>query len=116
MNITRFASGILLVAFVWITGCATRPDPLAGWKPIFGRDYESVDLAIRDDYRAYFQKLPPEEKNNVGPIELFESATGQHALKTEIPLNGTWWIYVLIYDKDNQRIKTIRYSPGGYRS
>lgn len=119
MNTTRFTLCILLAALVWTVGCSGlihHSDPLVGWKPLFGRNYEKVDEAIKDDYQDYIQKLPLEEKNNVGPIFLFEDGTGQHAVQTSIPLNGTWWRHVLIYDKSNKRIKAIKYASGGYQS
>jgi len=41
---------------------------------------------------------------------------GQHAVQIEVALNGKWWRHILVYDKNNKRIKTIKYSPGHYRS
>jgi hypothetical protein len=72
--------------------------------------------AISDDYHDYISKLSPEERKYVGPLQFFEDGAGQHAVEIEIALNGTWWFHVLIYDKNNQRVKVIKYSPGGYRS
>jgi hypothetical protein len=72
--------------------------------------------AIMSDYRDYIQKLPDEERNSVGPIFLFEAGAGQHAAEFKVGVNGTVWEHVLIYDKDNTRVKTIKYSNGGYRS
>jgi hypothetical protein len=62
--------------------------------------------------------MPPEEKYYVpgGNILFFEDGTGQHAVKISIPLNGTWWAHVLIYDKNNVRIKAVKYADGTYRS
>jgi hypothetical protein len=121
MNITRFTFCILLTAIFWVTGCAApkpSPNPLAGWKVCGSQDYNKIDTAIRDDYRGYIQKLPPDERKFVDDnfIDFFQDEAGQHAVKIEIPLNGTWWEHVLIYDKDNKRIKTIKYSTGHYAS
>lgn len=102
----------LCAALVWSVGCAT-PNPLAGWKVNFDHD---LDQTIVKDYQDYIEKLPPKEKKFAYLNHTFENGTGQHAVQIEIPLNGTWWEHVLIYDKDNKRIKTIKYSPGGYRS
>jgi hypothetical protein len=112
MNITRFTQQILmLTAFVWIAGCAT-PNPLAGWKFYF----HEPNQTISNDYQDYIQKLPPEERKYAGGIQYFENGTGELAVKIEIPLNGTWWQHVLVYDKDSKRIKTIKYASGDYAS
>jgi hypothetical protein len=111
MNVIRFSIWILLAACVWVVGCAT-PNPLAGWKVYF----HEPDQTITNDYQDYIQKLPPEERKYAGGIQYFEDGTGQHAVKIEIGLNGTWWQHVLIYDKNDKRIKVIKYASGGYRS
>ena len=87
-----------------------------GWHFCFSQDPNKLDKAIAANYQDYIQKLPSEERNYVGTIHLFEDGAGRHAVKIEIGLNGTWWEHVLIYDKNNKRIKTIKYSSGGYRS
>jgi hypothetical protein len=125
MNITRFTSQILLLAMLFCaTGCtawwftgemgkAPQPDPLAGWKSL---GFESPNKAITDDYNDYILKLPSEERNYIGSIHFFEDGTGQHAVSIEIALSGTDWSHVIIYDKDNKRMKVIRYVSGHYRS
>jgi hypothetical protein len=116
MKIIRLTFCILLAVTVWTAGCVSTTDPLTGWKPLFGRDYEKVDKAIMNDYQDYIQKLPDEERKSVGPIFLFEDGAGQHAAEFKLGVNGTVWEHVLIYDKDNKRVKTIKYSNGDYRS
>lgn len=109
----------LAAAFVLAAGCVApkpAPDPLVGWKPLYGREYEKVDQAIRSDYQNYIGNLSPEEKSSVGPIFLFEDGAGQRAARITIALNGTVWRHILIYDKDNRRIKTIKYASGNYGS
>lgn len=106
----------LLAAIVLAVGCAGlvhHPDPLAGWKYDFS--HQPIP-AIESDYQDYIQKLPPEERKNIGPIHTYVNGAGQHAVRITIPINGTSWQHVLIYNKDNKRIKTIKYSSGGYRS
>jgi hypothetical protein len=96
-------------------GCSSsKPtaDPLAGFHPAS----KNPDQIIEKDYQDYIQKLSPEERKFANVSGYFEDGTGQHAVQIEIPLNGTWWFHVLIYDKDNKRIKTIKYSPGKYAS
>jgi hypothetical protein len=100
-------------------GCSSSkptPDPLAGFHFCFSQDPKYLGEAIMVDYQDYIQKLPPEEKKLANYSHDFEDGTGQHAVLIEVGVNGTWWEHVLIYDKDNKRIKTIKYSNGGYRS
>jgi hypothetical protein len=114
VNTIRFPIWILLAAFVWIAGCATKTiDPLAGWEGDFN---EQPNQVIVNDYQNYIQKLPLEERKYAGVSDWLKDGTGQHAIVITIGLNGTWWRHVLIYDKDNKRIKTRKYSSGGYRS
>jgi hypothetical protein len=99
-------------------GCSSSkpdPDPLAGWQIAFG---EEPNQAIVKDYQDYIQKLPPKDNNYVGPIFYYKDGTGQHAVGMEIFVKGenASWHYVLIYDKENKRIKAIRYGYGGYQS
>jgi hypothetical protein len=116
VNVIRFPFWILLAAFVWSFGCATKTaDPLAGWHGADDRDLHS-NKAISDDCKNYIQTLSPEETKFAGPMLYYEDGKGQHAVRIEIGINGTWWEHVLIYNKDNNRIKTIKYSDGGYRS
>ena len=118
MKITQFIFSFLLVMFLCGFGCSSSkpaPDPLAGFHVSSLGNLDS-NKAITDDYKDYIQKLSPEERKFIGYTEYFEDGTGQHAVKITIGLNGTVWEHVLIYDKDNKRIKTIKYSNGGYRS
>ena len=112
---------LMLVAMLFLGfGCNTSkpaPDPLAGfhWSSLNNLD---SNRAITDDYKAYIQTLSPEEKKYLGPspIGFFEDGTGQHAVEIKIGLNGANWHHVLIFDKDNKRIKTIKYATGYYAS
>jgi hypothetical protein len=115
VKVIRFPFWILLAAFIWAAGCATQPhpDPLAGWQGDFN---EQPNQVIVNDYQNYIQKLPPEERKYAGVSDWLKDGTGQHAIRITIGLNGTVWEHVLIYDKDNKRIKTIKYSSGHYRS
>lgn len=107
---------VMLTAFVWAVGCAGlghHPDPLAGWKVDF---HYPPNQTIVNDYQDYIQKLPPGEKKYLGPSEYFEDGTGQHAVRISVLLNGTEWAHILIYDKDNKRIRVIKYAAGRYMS
>jgi hypothetical protein len=115
INCLRLISLVLLTAIIWITGCSApkpTPDPLAGWKVYF---HEPNQL-ITGDYKDYIQKLPTEERKYAGMIQYFKDGEGKIAVKIEVGVNGTWWDHVLIYDKENKRIKVIKYVSGYYRS
>ena len=108
----------MLTAVVMVAGCAAQkptPDPLAGfhWSSLVNL---ANNKAITDDYEAYIQTLSPEEKKYLGPspIRYFEDRSGQHAVEIREGLNGTVWEHVLIYDKNDKRIKTVRYAAGHY--
>ena len=118
MNITRFIFCILLAASFLVGGCSASkptPDPLAGyhWCSLVTLD---SNKAISDDYRDYINKLPPEERKYVGPLQFFEDVSGQHAIMIEVALNGTDWAHVIFYDKNNKRVKAIKYVAGHYAS
>jgi hypothetical protein len=73
---------------------------------------------ITDDYQDYIQKLPPTESKFVGPIGFSEDGTGRHAVSVEIfeANKNSSWQHVLIYDKENKRIKVIKYGHRKYQS
>ncbi len=117
MKIIQFIVCCLLAMFLCGFGCSSSkptPDPLAGWQ----KDYKSRpgDQIIEKDYKAYIQTLSPEEKKYMGGTNFFEDGTGQHAVRIEVNLNGATWYHVLLYDKDNKRIKVIKYVAGFYMS
>jgi len=115
MKITRFTIFfVLLAASVCWTGCemfASHADPLAGWLAAS----KNPDKIIEKDYQDYIQKLSPEERQSPG-LDCFEDGTGEYAVRITIGLNGTNWRHVLIYDKDDKRIKIIKYVSGYSRS
>jgi hypothetical protein len=111
MKTTRFTLYILLTAFVWaMVGCATStPNPLAGWQGDFNEQPNNV---IVNDYKNYIQQLPPQERQRATVDDWLKDGTGQHAILITIGLNGTNWRYILIYDKDNKRVRAIKYVSG----
>jgi len=123
MSITQSTFRILLAMFICGFGCSTSkptPDPLVGWTsrgfddylPSLQRHHYQLDKAITDDYQDFIKK------NNLdlmGAITGFlEDGTGQHAVRFEAfpPNQNATWTYVLIYNKENKRIKVMKY---GYR-
>jgi hypothetical protein len=106
----------LMAMFICGCGCNTSkptPDPLAGWKKDFA---PQLDPVIAKDCQDYIQTLTPDERQSYQINGYYNDGAGQHAVQIEVALNGTWWRHILVYDKDNKRIKTIKYSHGGYRS
>jgi hypothetical protein len=117
MNVARLTFYILLTTLSLTVGCAGfvhHSDPLVGFHFSSLNNLDS-NKAITDDYKDYIQKLSPEERERVG-LKYFEDGTGQHAVRITIGLNGTVWRHVLIYDKYDKRIKTIKYASGDYAS
>jgi hypothetical protein len=115
-KINRLIFSFLLAAIVCV-GCATqKPDPLAGWNKLFSADTEKLNSAIKNDFQEYLQSLSPRERDDARYAHYYEDGEGQHAIRFEVPINGADWAYVLIYDKDNKRIKTIKYVSGHYAS
>ena len=112
---------VLAICVMVISGCSCSapkptPDPLVGWQ----KDYtpDPSDQIIEKDYKNYIQTLSPEEKKYLGPYpaSFFKDGTGQHAVQITIGINNTVSRHVLIYDKDNKRIKVIKYASGNYAS
>jgi len=102
---------ILLAALVWTAVCASQtPDPLVGWHVSSLNDLD-LNKAINDDYRDFIQKLPAKERDYVGTTDFFEDGTGKHAVSIDVFSNHTnaAWRYALIYNKDNKRIKVVKY-------
>lgn len=109
---------VLALAAALVCSCSCSrskptPDPLAGFHPdvFFTPD---TNKAITDDYKDYIQKqkLSPEKGEYVAYIEYFSDGTGQHAVRIAISMGKTDWEHVLIYDKDDKRIATIKYISG----
>jgi hypothetical protein len=115
-KVSRLAVYILMMVVICGPGCVSPtpvPDPLAGWKVELNH---RPDQTIVKDYQDYIQETLSGkgyfiDENN---IWFFKDGSGQHAIKIEIPLNGVWREHVLIYDKDNKRIKVIKYAGGRY--
>ena len=118
MNIARFTFCIFLAAFVCVAGCTTpkhTPNPLEGFKSCPGGH---LDKTITDDYQNYIRQLPSQEKSYVqwSDIWFYENKAGQHAVRIEIALDRVTREHVLIYDKDDKRVKVIKYANGRYTS
>ena len=131
---------VLAVVLAFGCRCSTsrpEPDPLAGWKSDGDSGYVNMEgscqayienipfgMLVAGDVEKFIKELPVHkgefgdrsESYWVDNISLFEDGTGQHAVKIHIPLLGTYVNYVLIYNKSNVRINTIKFISGKYRS
>ena len=117
MSVIRFV--ILFLTFILVAGCAKpkpTPDPLAGWTfrtfdnfSVPGAQHHyHLDKAIMDDYQDFIRK------DNLfvsGAITgFYEDGTGQHAVEFEAFVAGNEsWHYAIIYDKENKRVKVVKY-------
>jgi hypothetical protein len=121
-RLSGIAIFLLLSALVIAgSGCAsgtTTPDPMIGWHLCKTQDPHAFSEAMINDYRAYVETMPAEEKRLVDEHTafFFEDGTGQHAVRIAVALKGVWRAHLLIYDKDNKRVKAIRYNAGRYAS
>jgi hypothetical protein len=122
MNLTRISLCISLVALVCSTGCipvAVHPmqvfsrhsNPIEGWKSVNFKEKPSP--AIEKDYHDFLNyERPP---GFVGAIiGYLEDGNGNHAISIEIGNNGTYRTCVLIYDRNDKRIRKVKYISGHY--
>jgi hypothetical protein len=115
-------------------------NPIEGWKPVgsmgckVGYMSDTIDTLpgykpISDDVQDYVNKLPvdttrydPKVNSDrrwcywIQDMTFYEDGTGQHAVSFTIPHDGTDWGYVLVYDKNNKRVRAVRYVAGHYMS
>ena len=126
MTIRKIITRILLAACVFAGGCGTvplypagsalpGPNPVAGWAACRTQDVGKLDNAIQNDYQDYISKLSRKERMWIGPVGISEDGSGQNAVTIHIAWYGTDWAHVLVYDKDNKRVKAVRYVAGHYR-
>lgn len=116
MTLTRFLFGILLAASLCWTGCemfASHTNPIAGWHSASLVDLQN-NKAICDDYQAYIKSIPSRKFQFIEGVSFSEDGTGQHAVTIQEGRSDTYWNHVLVYDKDNKRIKVIVYVDGHY--
>ncbi len=95
---------------------------MASWKGLrtFSSDGNPPPLPIpkeiEQDARAFYQTLPEVEKARAkgddSAISYLEDGTGQHAVVINASDSHEFWHYALIYDKNNRRIKVLKYSTG----
>jgi hypothetical protein len=123
MRFTHLLSVTLLIlCLLGATACTPRTphsDPMASWKALGTFSNMGVPETIKQDANAYFQTLPAIESNESqhgDAITYWEDGTGQHAVVLATPHNGEHWHHAIIYNRDNKRLKVIKYSTGSYMS
>jgi hypothetical protein len=87
----------------------SHTDPIPGWQMDFER---TPHLAIEKDVQDYINHLPLKKREFVAYQEWFIDGKGQHAVRITIGSDGTNWEHVLIYDKNDKRIKVFKYISG----
>lgn len=108
---------------------ASHSNPIEGWKFISEVGYKDGEMSaeispipgyteISEDVQKFVNKLPVDGPRRwcywIMDMKFYEDGTGQHAVGFQIPHNGTWWEYALVYDKNNKRVKATRYVQGHY--
>jgi hypothetical protein len=117
MKTPRTGFCVLLTVLTLTVGCVTK-DPLRGWKlvgsTLWGlRDTLPINKVILNDAHHFVGESAGGDIT-ISRVYYFEGKSGQHALKLTSMFDTRYWNYVLIYDKDNARVKTIKYSSGRY--
>ena len=111
---------VLTLCALMIYGCscsAPKPatDPLAGWQMDFS--IPPIDHLFEKDWQEYILTLSPGEQQYTHIDSIYKNATGQHAVKIEIDVDGKdCWYHVLFYDKENKRVRVVKYFFGRYVS
>ena len=125
----RYSVFVLALSRAVIFGCTcaapkNEPDPLSGWTfrtfdeySVPGKEGQyHLEKSVTNDYGAF---IKTNNLNVFGAITgFFEDGAGQRAVEFEAfpPGQNASWRYVLIYSKDNQRIKVIQYGYKRYQS
>ena len=99
-------------------GCNTSQpatNPLAGWQKAYNEEPSKI---IDEDLNAFITQRSPEGYRPVEVIGYYKNNAGQHALNLELfeYHKNSSWHYVLVYDKDDKRIKVIKYDFRKYQS
>ena len=120
-------ASLLIAIYLGVSACAPpvpHNDPMQGWQEVrtFAEPfYKTVPIpkTIRQDVQAFIRTLSGQEKYDTEADfnELYwEDGTGQHAVVFNVPHDGEHWHYALIYDRNNRRVKVLKYSTGSYMS
>ena len=113
----RSLACLLIVSVLGATGCTPHSDPMKDWKEVKPFSDPAVPESIKQDATTFFQTLSGQERSwwvNNGDFAAtyWENGTGQHAVILKCPHDGECWCHALIYDRDDRRIKVLKYSTG----
>ncbi len=90
-----------------VVACSERstPDPAKGWTY---QQFETLDKAIIEDYHSYIEEK--KLKVSGGVSGFYDVGTGQRAVEFEVFTDGnTSWHFALIYDRQNRRLRVVRF-------
>jgi hypothetical protein len=107
----------LAVSFLAVGCVAPKPvsEPMSGWNRLPDRD-QSLNKSLIDDCQSYVRPLRAEGHFiDDSDIWFFQNGSGQHAIEIEMTTDRRQLVHVLIYDKNDKRIKVIKYASGWYR-
>ena len=90
----------------------SHSNPVAGWR----NAPQQPSPAIDRDYHNFISKLSLTWRDSLGQQGYLEDDHGKHAVTLVVCTDGTYWTYVLIYDRNDKRIKIIKYVSGHYMS
>lgn len=121
-----------LAAIICISGCVApkqKSDPLAGWNPVGDISYrvnpegsflgsDPCSQTIIDDVKRFIHTFPPAQRGaGAGPFQLYEDGTGQHAVGFEVFVGPyTSYRYALFYNKEDKRVKVVKYGETRHMS
>ncbi len=105
---------VLLPVDIWVDHI--RHGPLTGWTytPFANKlEPSPLDSAMVNDYNGFIKATGRLDSPVFG---YYEGSRGRRAVELEIipPDSTVEWYYILIYDRENRRIKTIKWYERAY--
>ena len=83
------------------------PAELKGWQAT-----SLLDKVVITDYNVYIEALPPAERVGVAGVQSFADDVGQHAVAITVNGKDGAWMHVLVYDKQNKRLRVSKQAQG----
>jgi len=83
------------------------PAELKGWQAS-----RLLDKVVITDYNVYIGALLPAERVGVADVRSFADDTGQHAVAITVNGKDGSWMHVLVYDKQNKRLRVSKEIQG----
>lgn len=95
------------VATTYAVPAGVVPAELKGWQAT-----SLLDKVVIIDYNVYIEALPPAERAGVADVRSFADDTGQHAVAITVNGKDGAWMHVLVYDKQNKRLRVSKQAQG----